>query len=66
MSAPRFPHNRSLARAAPAEARAAPRALPTPAQWLEMQGFITVNWPAIHAWLGALSALLVRRARLVF
>jgi hypothetical protein len=45
----------------PAEARAAPRALPTPAQWLEMQGFINVNWAAIHAWLGAQSALLVRR-----
>ena len=41
--------------------RAASRADVAPrvsAQWMELQGFIKVDWPAIHAWLGAKAVLL--------
>ena len=28
------------------------------AQWMELQGFLTINWAALHAWLGAKAQLL--------
>lgn len=27
-------------------------------QWMELQGMLTINWPAIHSWLGAKAQLL--------